>query len=205
MAFRGNDFHEGRRTKQTQRSESESYDTDEISSCSFEVESDDDLKNTNISQKRHGTSGGFKEKINTNEDTEEDSSDIIRPRRRSSILEYQTNFESRKGSNGFHSDGAFKHEENESPEILERKRKRKLSRRRRTENRSLETSKAPDRHRKKTSSRTPTKKLEVKDTSERSRKKEKHFHGKNNVIVILQITSGISGRKLLQLLYTEKN
>ena len=174
--------HEGRRAKPRQRTESESNEVEELSGYSFEAESAYYLRNTNTPQRRHKTSREFKEEINTNEETEEDTLEIIRPRRRSSVLENKTNLESRKTSNEFRSDGAFNHDEIESPEILEKKRKRRLSRRRRSENRSLELSKDPEENRKRTSSRTGgsyTSKSETKESRERSVRKGKRFQGQN--------------------------
>ncbi|XP_043484703.1 uncharacterized protein LOC122512736 isoform X1 [Leptopilina heterotoma] len=175
-----------RTTKSRQRDVSVSYDEEEISGYSFDVDSGDFAKNPNVSKNCQKTSSyEIRKEINTSDDTEEDAgattTDIIRPRR-SSFLENKTTSELRKGSNEFRSDGAFKYDEIESPEILEKKRKRRLSRRRRSENRSLETSKDLEENKKKASSRThgtSTFNSEERNTTERSRKKgPRSIHGK---------------------------
>ncbi|XP_051165823.1 uncharacterized protein LOC127284441 [Leptopilina boulardi] len=198
---------EKRTTKTKQQDLSVSYDEEEeISDYSFDVDSGDFARNSNISNKHRQKTLSYeiKEKINTSDtdDTEEDAAaaaaaaaavtteDNIRPRR-SSFHENKTTLELRKGSNEFRSDGAFKYDEIESPEVLERKRKRRLSRRRRSENRSLETSKDLEENRKKASSRThgiSTFNSGEKDTNEKSRKKgQRSNHGEVSEKVELPI------------------
>lgn len=187
------------RTKSRHKEEKVSYnvekkeeedDEEEISDYSFEVESGDFGRNPNIPKNRDKTSYDIKEEINSNSETEEDTTDIIRPRR-SSILENKTSKESKKDSNEFRSDGAFKYDEIESPEVLERKRKRRLSRRRRSENRSLETSKDLEENRKKaSSSRThgisTFNSGERDTTTERSRKRGHSIQGKKLSFTIMK-------------------
>ncbi|XP_033211851.1 uncharacterized protein LOC117169540 [Belonocnema kinseyi] len=185
MAHSGKTSHEGRRAISRQRTGSDSNEVEELSEYSFEVESADYLKHTSTPQRRDTMSREFVKEINTSEDTGEDTSDIIRSRRRSSLLENKTNWESRKASHEFRSDGVFNHEEIESPEILEKKRKRRLSRRRRSGNRSLELSKDPEENRKRTSSRarrSSTLKSGTTEGTERSRRKGKRFQGEGEEV-----------------------